>query len=215
MAVVQKQTRHCILTAFVRSHIASNMQVIILKEASPAGFLSADEELWAIGVGSCISHGHNARSRVLQSEVLICKLVAVDGLSTGSIVIREIPTLESHNSDSALINKLNGLMRRYLKKTKKHKHTIQISLSCRRNRPDLAHEPWDDTVEARTLVAKTLLSGAQGSEVLCIEDVSKKHLFLKAMFKLPHRRNKSQKENSPAVLGTTSALNWGETKRKN
>lgn len=119
MAVVQKQTRHCILTAFVRSHIASNMQVIILKEASPAGFLSADEELWAIGVGSCISHGHNARSRVLQSEVLICKLVAVDGLSTGSIVIREIPTLESRNSDSALINKLNGLMRRYLKKTKK------------------------------------------------------------------------------------------------
>lgn len=59
---------------------------------------------------------------MLQSEVLICKLVAVDGLSTGSIVIREIPTL--------------------------------------------AHEPWDDTVEARTLVAKTLLSGAQGSEVL-------------------------------------------------
>lgn len=72
-------------------------------ELSPAGFFSADEELRAIGVGPCIGHGQNATSCVLQSKVLICKLVAVDRLSTSSVVVCKVATLESQQQ-SQFIN---------------------------------------------------------------------------------------------------------------
>ena len=59
---------------------------------------------------------------MLQGEVLVRELVAVDGLATSSVVVGEVTTL--------------------------------------------AHEVGDDPVEGGALEAETLLSGAEGAEVL-------------------------------------------------
>ena len=47
----------------------------------PRGLDSGDEELRSVGVLAGVGHGQPASSDVLQSEVLVRKLVAVDGLS--------------------------------------------------------------------------------------------------------------------------------------
>lgn len=88
----------------------------------PCCFFGADEELGPVGVGAGVGHGQDAGAGVCQAEVLICKLVAIDGLSSGSVVVGEIATL--------------------------------------------AHKTWDDAVEAGSLVAESLLPGAESAEVL-------------------------------------------------
>lgn len=72
----------------------------------------------------------------------------------------------------------------------------------------LTHESWDDTVEARAFVAETLLSSAQSSKVLCVEFHKKCSLFFKNKKSyLTGEINQKKKPHSPAVFGTTSALN--------
>ena len=59
----------------------------------PLGLGSAEEELASISVGASIGHRENSSSSVLQGEVLILELVAVDGLATSSIVVGEVASL--------------------------------------------------------------------------------------------------------------------------
>lgn len=63
---------------------------------------SGDEELRAVGVGSGVGHAHDSRPGVLEGEVLVLKLVAVDGLSSGAVVVREITTLAHEVGDDAV-----------------------------------------------------------------------------------------------------------------
>ena len=63
----------------------------------PLGLGSAEEELASIGVGASIGHGENSRSSVLQGEVLILELVAVDGLATSSVMVGEVATLHDNS----------------------------------------------------------------------------------------------------------------------
>lgn len=66
-----------------------------IKQSSlPASLAGANEELWAVGVGSSVGHGQSSLSPVLQGEVLIRKLTAIDGLPTGSIMVGEVSTLQ-------------------------------------------------------------------------------------------------------------------------
>lgn len=60
----------------------------------------ADEELGPVSVWASIGHGQNPGPCMLQDEVLIFKLVAVDGFSTGSIVVGEVTSLGSRSSRS-------------------------------------------------------------------------------------------------------------------
>ena len=53
-----------------------------------------DEELGAVGVGSSIGHGECSRSTVLDLEVLVFKLGAVDGLTSGAVSVGEVTALE-------------------------------------------------------------------------------------------------------------------------
>lgn len=62
----------------------------------------ADEELGSVGVWSSVGHGQDASVSVLQGEVLISKLVAVDGLSTGSVVVGEVTALTHEARDDAV-----------------------------------------------------------------------------------------------------------------
>jgi len=59
----------------------------------PLGLGSAQEELGTVGVRSGVSHGQDSRSSVLQLEVLVLELVAIDGLAPGAIPGSEVTTL--------------------------------------------------------------------------------------------------------------------------
>jgi len=59
----------------------------------PLGLDSAQEELGSVGVGTSVGHGEDTRSSVLEGEVLVGELVAVDGLTTSSVAGREVTTL--------------------------------------------------------------------------------------------------------------------------
>lgn len=59
----------------------------------PGGGDSGDEELGAIGVGSCVGHGEQEGFAVFKFEVLICELGAVDGLASSSVVVGEVSSL--------------------------------------------------------------------------------------------------------------------------
>ena len=57
------------------------------------------EELGAVGVGTGIGHGQVTSLGVLDGEVLIVELVAVDGLATSAVASGEITTLGHELSD--------------------------------------------------------------------------------------------------------------------
>lgn len=65
-------------------------------------FDCADEELGSVGVRSGVGHGQNPGGHMLQGEVLIFKLVAVDGFSTCSIMVGEITSLRSRQHRSEI-----------------------------------------------------------------------------------------------------------------
>ena len=67
-----------------------------LKEAHqniPVSDFRAKEELGAIGVLTGVGHGQDTFARVLQHEVLISKLLPIDGLATCSIIFSKISSL--------------------------------------------------------------------------------------------------------------------------
>lgn len=58
----------------------------------PGGLDGADEELGAVGVGTGVGHGQDSGAGVLQREVLILELGAVDGLASSAVVVGEVTT---------------------------------------------------------------------------------------------------------------------------
>ena len=72
----------------------------------PLGLGSAEEELASIGVGASIGHGENSRSSVLQGEVLILELVAIDRLASSTVSGSEVTSLwiVTHSLSLSLIN---------------------------------------------------------------------------------------------------------------
>eukprot|EP00971_Amphidinium_carterae_P188446 3740814-Amphidinium_carterae.1 len=59
----------------------------------PSGLHGAEEELGAVRVWPCVGHRQNSWTSVLQCEVLICKLHAVDGLTTSAVASSEVTAL--------------------------------------------------------------------------------------------------------------------------
>ena len=74
-------------------HLAEDHMLAI----QPLGLGSADEKLGTVCVGSSICHGQDARACVLQDEILIIKLLPVDGLAARAIMACEVTTL-AHKS---------------------------------------------------------------------------------------------------------------------
>jgi len=88
----------------------------------PRSLGSTNEKLGTVGIGSSIGHAEDTGASVLELEVLVLELVAVDGLASSAVVVGEVSAL--------------------------------------------AHEVGDDAVEGRALVPESLLSGAEGAEIL-------------------------------------------------
>jgi hypothetical protein len=60
----------------------------------PLRLAQRDEELGAVRVRPAIGHGHDAGARVLEVEVLVVELRAVDGLGASAIVVCEVPAVD-------------------------------------------------------------------------------------------------------------------------
>lgn len=83
-------------------HALNDLTKDHMLSVQPWGLGSAEEKLTAIGVRSSIGHGQDAWASVLKLEVLILKLVAIDGLSTSAIVVGEISALAHELGDDAM-----------------------------------------------------------------------------------------------------------------
>ena len=68
----------------------------------PRSLGSAKEKLGSVGVGSSIGHAQDSRSGVLQLEVFVFELVAVDGLASSSVVVGEVTALAHEVRDHAV-----------------------------------------------------------------------------------------------------------------
>jgi len=68
----------------------------------PLGLDGADEELRAVGVLAGVGHRENARASVLELEVLVSELLAVDGLAAGAGAVGEVTSLEHELRDDTV-----------------------------------------------------------------------------------------------------------------
>lgn len=101
-----KKWFQCLKLIVFISHLCVNLQCVFL----PCRLDRADEELGPVSVGPGVGHGQDAFAGVLQCEVLISKLVAVDGLSTSSIVVGEVASLQVKQRQTLILelHKLTG-----------------------------------------------------------------------------------------------------------
>merc|ERR1711879_467995 len=68
----------------------------------PWAWDGGDEELGSVGVLASVGHGEEVWLGVLELEVLIGKLLAVDGLSTSTVVVSEVTSLEHELRDNTV-----------------------------------------------------------------------------------------------------------------
>ncbi len=60
------------------------------------------EELRAVGVRASVGHGQQTWLVVLEDEVLVLELLAVDGLATGAVLTGEVTTLQHKVRDDTV-----------------------------------------------------------------------------------------------------------------
>jgi len=87
-----------VLHARIIRHLAKDDMLAI----QPARHHGRDEELGAVGVLAGVGHGQQSGLLVLEVEVLVGKLLAVDGLPAGAVAVREVTALEHELRDDAV-----------------------------------------------------------------------------------------------------------------
>merc|ERR1711865_1257729 len=68
----------------------------------PVGLDGAEEELRAVGAGASVGHGQSSGASVLEGEVLVLELGAVDGLAAGTVVVGEVTALAHEVGDDTV-----------------------------------------------------------------------------------------------------------------
>ena len=74
-------------------HTINDLSKDSVLSVQPWGIGGADEELRSVGVGSGVGHGQDSGTGVSELEVLVGELVSVDGLSSSSVMVCEVPPL--------------------------------------------------------------------------------------------------------------------------
>merc|ERR1719401_3379795 len=59
----------------------------------PSSLNGAEEELRSVGVRACIGHGQDARTGMLQLEILVSEFRTINGFTTSTVVRSEISSL--------------------------------------------------------------------------------------------------------------------------
>ncbi|KAF6384937.1 hypothetical protein mRhiFer1_008798 [Rhinolophus ferrumequinum] len=93
LAIPGPKTLHGFHNRHAIFHLAKDHMLAI----QPLSLGSADEKLGTVCVGSSICHGQDARTCVLQDEILIIKLLPINGLATCAVMACEVTTL-THKS---------------------------------------------------------------------------------------------------------------------
>ena len=83
-------------------HTLDNLSEHDMPAVQPGSPDQANEKLGPIGVGSRIGHAQDSRSSMLQLEVLVFKLVAVNRLASSSVVVFKVTTLAHKVGDHAV-----------------------------------------------------------------------------------------------------------------
>jgi hypothetical protein len=87
------------LDFFHEVHAVNDLAEDDVGAVQPGGDNSGNEELGAVGILASVGHGQKTRLGVLDFEVLISELLAVNGLATGAIALGEVTTLEHETGD--------------------------------------------------------------------------------------------------------------------
>ena len=80
-------------------HALDNLSEDYVFAIQPLGLGGAEEELGPVGVGPGVGHREHTGSGVLEGEVLVLKLVAVDGLAPSAVSCGEVATLAHEVGD--------------------------------------------------------------------------------------------------------------------
>lgn len=83
-------------------HTLNNLAENNVLAIQPGSLDSANEELGAVGVGTGIGHRQDTRAFVLQGEVLVSELFAVDAATTGTVVAGEVTALAHEVGNDAV-----------------------------------------------------------------------------------------------------------------
>ena len=83
-------------------HAFNNLSKHNVLAIKPGGLGSTNEKLRTIGIGSSIGHAQNSGSSMSKLEILVFKLVSIDGFSTGSIVVGKISSLTHKIGDHTM-----------------------------------------------------------------------------------------------------------------
>ena len=82
-------------SAALATHLAKHAVLAI----QPLRLHSAQEELRTVGVGTGVGHGQNTGASVLKGEVLVSKLGAINGLTSGTVAVGEVTSLAHEVGD--------------------------------------------------------------------------------------------------------------------
>lgn len=73
-----------------------------MSAVQPGGLNGGDEKLRAVGIGARVGHRQHAGSGVLQDEVLVGELLAVNGLAASAVVVCKVAALQHEVGDDAV-----------------------------------------------------------------------------------------------------------------
>mmetsp|Transcript_98178 Transcript_98178/g.253894 ORF Transcript_98178/g.253894 Transcript_98178/m.253894 type:complete len:229 (+) Transcript_98178:190-876(+) len=126
-------------------HAVHNLPEDHVPTIEPLGLHGTDEELRAVGVGAGVGHAKESWAHVLELEVLVAELRAIDAFSTGTVTAREIATLDHEVGDDA-VELASLVMQRDSRRCRALASFAEMNEVCHRLRHDTSEESDGDAL---------------------------------------------------------------------